>query len=199
MKKTFLILLIVSIFASITVAEEMPGTLSVGNKVIDFEAKNVHGDKVVLSEYYSNGKVMLVFYRGGWCMFCNIQLQEIEEYIEDLKALDITVVAISVDLPAKALETKTDKNLSFDIIAGLQTEILDKYGLINKIPDNTAKMYKEKYHIDLESASGKTDHVIAIPATYVVDQSGIVIYAYADEDYKSRPKTPDIINELINE
>jgi len=186
---------IVVLLASPLFAEEMPG-LQEGIEAPDFEALNYKGEKVKLSNLYKNGPVVLIFYRGGWCYYCNIQLRELQASLDDFKKYSATLVALSVDKVVKSAESVKEKRLDFEVISNPEGDILEAYDLIYKVPDELNKKYKEKYNIDLEAASGRTDHVIAIPATYIIDTSGTIVFAYANKDYKIRTSVKEILQEL---
>jgi len=187
--------MIFAVFASSLYAEEMPG-LQVGTQAPDFEAPNYKGEEVQLSQLYSNGPVVLIFYRGGWCPVCNVQLLQLQSRLEDFKKYNASLVTVSVDKIEKAAATVKDKGLDFEVISNPQGDILEAYGLIYRVPDELNKKYKEQYNIDLEAASGRTDHVIAIPATYIIDTKGTIVFAYANEDYKVRTSVEKILQEL---
>ena len=195
MRKIFISCVIMALFASPLVAEEMPG-LKVGVKAPDFEALNFKGEKVKLSDLYKNGPAVLIFYRGGWCYYCNIQLRELQANLDNFKKHNATLVALSVDTVVNAAATVKDKGLGFEVISNPEADILEAYELIYKVPDELNEQYKEKYNIDLEAASGRTDHVIAIPATYIIDTKGTIVFAYANEDYKVRASVEEILQEL---
>ena len=187
--------MIIVMFASPLFAEEMPG-LQVGIEAPDFEALNFKGKEVRLSDLYKDGPVVLIFYRGSWCPYCNVQLQQLQSRLVDFKKYKASLVAVSVDRIDKAAEAVEENDLEFEIISNPKGDILESYDLIYKVPDELNIKYKEKYNIDLEAASGRTDHVIAIPATYIIDTSGIIVFAYANEDYKVRTSVEEILRKL---
>jgi len=195
MKNFFLIFFILAFSATAVIAKEQPG-LTVGVQAPDFEAVNYKGEEVRLSNYYQDGPVVLIFYRGGWCMYCNLQLQAFQKELDEFKNLGVSIVALSVDRVQKAAETVAEKELGFEVVANPEADILEAYGLIYNVPDELAKKYKEEYNIDLEAASGQTHHIIAIPATYVIDQNGTIVFAYANVDYKVRPEVEEILEFL---
>lgn len=165
-------------------------------KAPDFEALNYEGKMVRLSQFYKKGPVVFVFYRGGWCPYCNLQLKQLQLNLDEFKKYNASLIAISVDKPVKAAETVKNLSLGFDAISDQQTNILKDYNLAYKVPDTLNAKYKDQYGIDLEAASGRTDHVISIPATYIIDQTGRIVFAYANEDYKVRTSPEEILAEL---
>lgn len=177
------------------VVEEMLG-LQVGEQAPDFEATTYEGKPFRFSEVYSQKPTVLIFYRGGWCPYCNTHLQEIQSKIGDFNRLGVSVVALSVDKPENEAATVAEKSLSFMIVSNPGAEVLQAYRLVEKVPDEVVAMLKNEYGIDLEAASGQTHHTIAVPAVYILNKNGKVLYAHADRDYKLRKSAEEIVSVL---
>jgi len=195
MKKIFILSLMALFLIGPAIAEETLG-LQTGIQAPDFKAVTYQGETIQLSEINQKGPIVLVFYRGGWCIYCNRQLQELQSRLEDFNAQGASVVAISVDLQENAANTVEEKELGFTVISDPDAKLLELYNLIFQVPDELAKKYKEEYSIDLEAYSGRTDHVISIPATYVIDRDGKIVFAYANRDYKVRTSSEKILEVL---
>ncbi|MCB9771089.1 MAG: redoxin domain-containing protein [Candidatus Omnitrophica bacterium] len=195
MKLIYTCCLMLLSFVTVTFAQDMPG-LKVGVTAPDFVANDFRGKKVQLSNSYKEGPVILIFYRGSWCPYCNAQLQQLQANLSKFKEYNASLIAVSVDKIDKAAEAVEGYNLEFDIVSNPKGDILEQYGLVFTVPDELNKKYKEQYDIDLEAASGRTDHVIAIPATYIIDTNGKIVFAYANEDYKIRTSSEEILEEL---
>lgn len=194
MRKIAIFVLLVLFFVTPIVAREEPG-LQIGTQAPDFEALTHQGNPVRLSDINKEGPVVLVFYRGGWCMYCNRQLQDLQVHLDDFKGLGASVVAISVDLRENAAKSVEEKQLGFTVISDPEADLLQLYKLVYKVPDDIVKQYEE-YDIDLNAASGRDDHVISIPATYVISRGGQIVYAHANRDYTIRPNLEDILDVL---
>ena len=196
MIKTLLSLVLAMTFAAApAAAQDMPG-LQVGDLAPDFTANDFRGEKFTLSDHYDEGPVILVFYRGGWCPYCNKHLQSLQARMEDFEKFGARLVAVSVDTVEKAAEPVKGHNLTFDVISNPEGDIIKAYGLSFKVPVEIREKYKE-YGIDLKAASGRDDGLIAVPATYIIDE-GKIIFAYADEDYTKRA-TPEQILAALDE
>jgi len=170
--------------------------LPLGASAPDFTAVTYEGKQITLADVNQDGPVVLVFYRGGWCPYCVRQLQDLQSRLEDFKVLGARLIAISVDRPEYSAKTAGEKQLGFDVVSNPDADLLELYGLVYQVPDDLAKKYKDEYGIDLEAASGRSDHVIAAPATYVIDAGGKIVYAFADPDYKIRPSMDDVLAAL---
>jgi len=127
--------------------------------------------------------------------FCNM-LKDYQKHIKEFKELNASIMAVSVDKPEKITEWLTENQMDIEIISNPEADLLELYNAVYKVPDDLATMYKEKYNIDLEAASGRTDHVISVPATYVIDEEGTIIFAHSDEDYKIRKSAEEILEVL---
>lgn len=195
MKKIFIILMLLGLAAMPLQAENMPG-LSLGSQAPDFEAVSYKGNSVKLSTLYKNGPVVLIFYRGGWCHFCNLQLQDYQQHWSEFEQMGVPVIALSVDTQDNAAATVKQKDLSFEVLSNPGAEVLEAYNAVYHVPDDLAELYKAKHGIDLEAASGRTDHVIAVPATYVIDSSGKIVFVHTDIDYKNRKTAEEILDVL---
>lgn len=190
--------LLVSLFPGVAVRAQMtegPG-LKVDSMAPDFTAETYAGNMITLSGYYQKGPVVLIFYRGAWCPYCNVHLKSFQDRLEDFKRLGASIVAVSVDKPEYGAKTVQKEALGFEVVSDPRADILTAYNVIYKVPDDLAEKYLSEYKIDLQAHSGREDHVIAVPATYVIDTSGKIIFAYADEDYKVRTKPDEVLNIL---
>ncbi|MCQ9208183.1 MAG: redoxin domain-containing protein [Omnitrophica bacterium] len=172
-----------------------PG-LKVGTVAPDFTGVTYMGNKIRLSDVYKNGPVVLIFYRGAWCPYCNLHLQSFQKRLKDFEKLGATILAVSIDKPEYGAETVKDNSLGFEVISDTQANILEAYKVIYKVPDQLAEKYRNEYQIDLEAHSGRTDHLIAIPATYIIDKTGKIVFAYANEDYKVRTQPNEVLDVL---
>ena len=197
MKKLFLFFIIGMCAISISSANEDLG-LPVGVQAPDFEAATYDGGQVKLSEITKDGPAVLIFYRGGWCPYCNRQLQELQSRLEEFQSTGATIVAISVDRQEKAAESVEGGGLGFTVVSDPEAGLLELYNIVYHVPDELVKKYKEEYKIDLERDSGETHHIIAVPAAFVVNRSGKIVFAYVNEDYKVRVSTDALLEALKN-
>ncbi|MGE0267051.1 MAG: peroxiredoxin family protein [Candidatus Omnitrophota bacterium] len=170
--------------------------LDEGAMAPDFEGISYEGKTVKLSEMYQNGPVVLIFYRGAWCPYCVRHLRSFQDRLDEIRALGADVLAVSVDQQEFAQKTVSENTLGFEVITDPAADILKEYNLIFQVPDELAEKYKNEYKIDLELHSGRTDHVIAVPATFIIANDGQIIFAYANEDYKVRTEPQEVIDAL---
>lgn len=167
--------------------------LKVGDKIPDAALIAADNKVVNLKALLNAKKALLVFYRGGWCPYCNTQLAELNTINPELLELGITSYAISTDRPEKITESSAKHKLSYQLLSDSEMHAAKAFGIGFKVDDETVKLYKEKYNIDLEADSGKTHHLLPVPSVFLVDKSGNITFAYSNPDYKVRAPAQDIL------
>lgn len=160
--------------------------LSVGAQVPDAAVRRSDGTPVRLQALIGGRPAVLVFYRGGWCPYCNTHLGQLKTVEKDLLDLGYTIVAISPDRPEKLAESSAQRELGFTLISDSKMEASRAFGLAFQVDAETVAMYLEKYKIDLEGDSGEKHHQLPVPAAYVARADGTIAFAYHDVDYKQR-------------
>lgn len=170
--------------------------LQVGDKAPVFKLRNDKGEWVDLASLLEHGPVVVAFYRGAWCPFCNKELQDIQKKIvpaaEDLGA---TVLAISPEAQQHAVELKEKRSLSFDLLHDEDNKTAKRYGIAFTLDPDTVSKYKG-YGIDVAAHNGTVNNELPIPATYIIDTEGVIRYAYVNEDYRKRANSKDVIEAL---
>ena len=168
-----------------------PG-LAIGAKAPEAQLRTIDNEAVKLSSLYEKGPVVIAFYRGGWCPYCNKELTEWQGRVEDLKAAGATLVAITPEKPSKVKDTMKKDHLDFKILSDAKLEAAKGFKVFFTLDAATQKKYKS-FGADLEqwNASGTWD--LPAPGTFVIDQTGTVRYAFADWDYKKRARPDDVI------
>lgn len=160
--------------------------LKKGDAIPDVSAQTVDDKAVHLKTLVAGNPTVLIFYRGGWCPYCNKHLSGLVDIQEDLKAAGVQMVAISIDQPSKLKETPQYEEFSYTLLSDADAEVAEAFGLAFTVPDALVAKYKTEYGIDLEAASGQTHHKLPHPAVYVVGRDGIIRFVYVNEDYKVR-------------
>lgn len=168
--------------------------LNVGDKAPDFTLKNHEGDPVTLSEVLAEGPVVLTWYRGGWCPYCNIALAALQEKLPEFKAEGAQLVALTPELPDYASETVEKNGLDFHVLSDLQNKVADQYGLVFKMADGVAKAMRENAKTN-ERNDDESD-TLPLAATYVIYVDGVIRYAFLDANYVNRAEPQVILDEL---
>lgn len=159
--------------------------LGVGDTVPEVELRSVAGVPVGLCTLVARQPTVLVFYRGGWCPYCSAQLSGLRKIEGELADLGYQLVAISPDKPEKLAESTAKQELGYALLSDSTADAIKAFGLAFRVDDTTLARYRG-FGIDLEQASGAAHHVLPVPAVYVVDRSGRILFVYWNADYKQR-------------
>ena len=182
--------------AAADLAKAMPNPgLKVGDKAPDFSLPNAYGKQIKLSSLLKKGPVIINFYRGAWCPFCNLELNALKKNLPEFKKYGASLISITPQKPDKSLAQVKKAKFPFDILSDLDSSIIKKYKLFFTLPPKLTKLYK-KLGLDIEAFNGKGRNELPVPGTYVVDKKGIIRAAYANTDYTKRMEPQAIIDAL---
>lgn len=193
MKK--LLIFLVTIVSLQAYAQTYPPGLKVNDAAPDFTAVDQKGENIHLSKLLKKGNVVLVFYRGQWCPYCNKELKQLEDSIGLIRAKGATVLAITPELPENISKTIKKTNASYPILYDKGLKIMNAYKVAYKVDDETVEKYKG-YGIDFLKVNGDNAASLPVPAVYVVNKKGKIIYRFFDIDYKKRSSVKDILDHL---
>lgn len=169
--------------------------LKVGQKMPDFSLKDAHGKTVHLRDLRKNGPVIVTFYRGSWCPYCNAQLSAYQKHLKEFQAKGATLIAITPEKPDLAVLTEEKKKLAFPILTDSDNKLAKKLGLVWAVEGELKKIYNQ-FGVDLEKDQGNSEWKLPIPATYIVAKDGKIKYAFLDIDYTHRADPSDLLNSL---
>lgn len=194
--KKLLILCSVVFIAIVGFAQEQPEGLFINSKAPDFKGKDQHGNEVRLKDLLKKGKVVLVFYRGHWCPYCNKQLQRLSDSLSLIVEKGATVVAVTPEKPGKQDSTGTGKEIAYSILYDEGLKIMKSYDVDFEVQENVVTRYRNT-GIDLEKINGNKDWKwLPVPAVYIIDKESNITYRYFNADYKKRPTVAEIIKNL---
>lgn len=169
--------------------------LKPGSVIPDLTVQDIDQKAVNLRQLARSGPLLLVFYRGGWCPYCNFQIHELVEAYPSFKAKGIRPVAISVDRPEEGAKTRATYAIPFPVLSDPELSVHKAFNVVNKVsPEYLAKL--KSMGKDLESYSGRPHNSIAIPAVFLIDRSATVRWAHAHEDYKLRPSAAQLLSHM---
>jgi peroxiredoxin len=200
MKNQFLLtakLLFCILFISASLAQaQVPVGLQVNQSAPDFTAKDQSGKSVVLKSLLKKGNVVLVFYRGEWCPYCNKYLKELEESLLKINSKNATVIAVTPEKPEYIVMSVEKTKASFPILHDEGLKIMKSYDVAYKLDEKAIKKYK-KINVDLNQINGTINSEnLPVPAVYVINQKGIIVYKYFDPDYTNRAPISTILKYL---
>lgn len=189
MKPYILPLLCLSLMSNLFA--EVPGSateakpLGEGKTAPNVEFHTVDGEKTDLNTVRDGQPVVLVFYRGGWCPYCNRHLSELQAVEDDLKDKGWKIVAVSPDRPEKLRESLKELEVDYTLLSDSDMSAAQAFGVAFQVDPPTVKKL-ESYKIDLVAASGKPHRQLPVPSVFLIDREGRIVYAYSNPDYKTR-------------
>lgn len=169
-------------------------TLQKGDKAVLFEGKNQSGDKVILEEKLSEGPVVLIFYRGYWCPHCSRYLNNYQDSLDILRTYGAKMIAVSPEPPSAVSKTKNKTEADFPVISDESGKIMKAYGVDFEVKSSYNAMIRVAKGVDLRDYNKSSDKAeLPIPATYIINKKGKIIYLHFDPDYTSRASVNDMI------
>lgn len=170
-------------------------SLKVGEKAPNFSLPNVTGKTVELNSLLTETPVVISFYRGGWCPYCNMELRSLQNYLPQITELGAKLIAISPETPDNSLSTTEKNELTFEVLSDVGNKVAKEFGLVFQLPEELRPIY-QNFGIDLPAYNGDKSFELPIAATYVVAMDGTVIHGFVDPDYTKRLDPEEIINVL---
>ncbi len=161
----------------------------------NFVLPDATGNTVELETLLREGPVVLTFYRGGWCPYCNIELRALQAALPQIRTHGANLVAVSPQTPVQSLSTAEKNDLEFAVLSDLGNSVARKYGLVFTLPETLRPIYAN-FEIDLPAHNGDESFELPAPATYVIDRDGSVQYAFINADYRQRAEPADVIASL---
>lgn len=168
---------------------------NVGDRALDFELPHVKGGSLSLQSALQEGPVVLSFYRGSWCPFCDLELNALQARLPDIHAAGARLIAVSPEKPDSSLSYVEKRNLAFDVLSDLGNRTARDYGLVMTIHELLRPLYLQ-WGIDLPAANGDDSHELPVPATYVIASNGEIRAAHVDKDFSKRMEPDDIVQAL---
>ncbi len=169
--------------------------LGAGDLAIDFNLPNIDGENINLTQALRKGPVVLNIYRGGWCPYCNLELNALQKALAEIESAGGQLIAVAPQLPDKSIESVNRHQLTFEVLSDVGNKVSRQYGLVFTLPEALRPIY-EQFALDVPGYNGDDSFELPIPATYVIKQSGEIVHAFVDADYTQRMEPADIVNIL---
>ncbi len=180
---------------SLTADEAVGLALKVGDTAPDFELPDAMGRTVRLSEMLASGPVVLAFYRGSWCPYCNRELRGLQLALPNVEAAAARMVAVSPQTPDSSLTIVERQNLTFPVLSDAGNRVARAFGLVFRVDDEVRQQYRAA-GIDLTRSNGDDSWELPVPATYVVAPDRTITYAFVEADYTRRAAPADVVAAL---
>jgi len=146
---------------------------------------NQTGGDTDLARLAADGPLVVTFYRGGWCPYCNLELRAWQSALPQVLAAGARLVAVSPETPDNTLDTSEKNALAFDVLSDTEGRLADALGIRFELSPAIKALY-QKFGHDLPARNGDTRWSLPLPATYVVDKGGRIVLAHVDPDYRNR-------------
>ena len=169
--------------------------LKAGDKAPAFTLNDPDGKPVSSAALLARGPLVLSFYRGVWCPYCNMELQALQEALPSFQALGASLAAISPQSPVNSRKSVRQNGLGFPILSDTHNDVAAAFGLRFELPDYLVELYKSLKN-DLPAFNGDESWTLPMPARYVIGQDGTILYAEVNPDYTRRPEPQDMLPAL---
>ena len=167
--------------------------LKVGQSVPEFTLPDAFGNEVSLKTLLAQGPVVVSFYRGEWCPFCNLELLALQEALPKIKELGASLIAISPEKPDHGIVATEKNKLTFPVLSDLGNKVARQFGIVFQVGQELREFSKNVFKNDLALRNGDQSYELPIPATFVIDKPGTVRFAHADVDYMLGRVEPEVV------
>ncbi|MFI5114585.1 MAG: peroxiredoxin-like family protein [Terriglobales bacterium] len=169
--------------------------LGVGAKAPSFELSDHNGKRVSSADLLSKGRLVVSFIRGRWCPFCVGQMEAMNYIAAQIEAAGASLAAISPQTVKQAYFMHDQHQFRFPLLVDVRNEVARQFGLVYRVPEEQQRLYRSTF-VNLPFANGDDSWNLPIPATYVIDCDGSILFASANEDYTGRPEPLEILAQL---
>lgn len=170
--------------------------LKKGEQIPKFELPDAKGNKVAIADLLKKGPIVISFYRGGWCPYCNLNLHYLQKELPAIEKAGASLVAISPQTPDQSLTTAEKDELLFTVLSDRRNQVAKQFGLVFTLPEKLQKLYKTFG----TACNGDDSNQLPLADTYIVNNKGEVVERFVDVDYKNRmdPKTIVAVFNALN-
>lgn len=166
-----------------------------GDPAPTFTLKDARGGEVSLQKLLSEGPVVLAYYRGQWCPYCDMQLRAYQEVLPQIRALGANLVAVSPQTPDESLSTAEKRNLAFSVLSDVGNKVARSYGLVFKVPAGLDGIHKA-FGIDLAKSNGDATNELPVPGVFVIRRDGRIAFSFVNADYRERLEPAELLRQL---
>jgi peroxiredoxin len=164
--------------------------LKVNDSVPDFTLPDAFGHEISLKTLLKKGPVVISFYRGEWCPFCNIELHALQEALPKISGLGASLIAISPEKPDSGIVMTEKNKLTFPVLSDFKNTVARQFGIVFRVGNELQDLSRTVFKNDLAVRNGEDTYELPVPATFVVDVSGIVRFAHVEADYMTGRAEP---------
>lgn len=168
-------------------------TLQIGNIIPDTPLHSIHNEVTLLSNIDYTNFLILNFYRGGWCPYCNMELREYEKLRKDFNLEGTDIIGISAERVELAKQTHSKNSLSLPIFTDVDAKLMKAIGIVFQLDEASKKEYKN-FGMDLTKIHGNNNYELPVPAIYVINKKREIVYTHFEEDYMTRLEPKELLS-----
>ena len=176
--------------------EKGKNALKVGEQAPNFELPDALGNQIKLSGLLENGAVVVTFYRGSWCPYCNLQLRALQAKLPEIQSLGATLVAISPEVPDASMTKNEISEMDFTVLSDQDAKVASKYGVAWEVPEFLLDHMRVDRNLDLKQVNNGNGTALPIPATFIIGTDGAIQWSYVNVDYRTRSEPDEIVEAL---
>lgn len=173
--------------------EQGANATAIGERAPEFNLPSAKGESVLLSQLQTKGSVVVTFYRGSWCPYCNLQLRAMYSRLDEIHSLGAQLVAISPEVPDESLSKTEIDDMTFPVLSDQDAKVAQQFGVAWEVPEVILQHMRNDRNLDLSDINNGNGSVLPIPATFIIDRDGIVQWRFIEVDYRMRAEPDDII------
>lgn len=165
--------------------------LRVNDSAPDFALPDAFGHDISLKALLKAGPVVISFYRGEWCPFCNLELRALQEALPRINKLGANLIAISPEKPDSGIIAAEKNKLTFPVLSDFKNTVARQFGIVFRVGDEVQNLSKTVFKNDLALRNGEDSYELPVPATFVIDAQGVVRFAHVEADYMTGRAEPE--------
>lgn len=169
--------------------------LKIGDKVPDIPLTTVDNNNTFISELLKTDFLILNFYRGGWCPYCNLELREYERLRKDFLQINTDVIGISAEIPERTIQTSNKNKLTIPLLVDIDAKFMKEIGIVFRLDEASKNEYKN-FGMDFIQIHGNSNFELPVPAVYVINTNMEIIYTHFEEDYMTRLEPTTLFNHI---
>jgi len=170
-------------------------TLNVGDEIPQINLPNAVGKTIDVNSMLKDGPVVISFYRGAWCPYCNLELKALQQALPEIKSLDAQLIAISPNTPDNSISSIEKHGLEFEVLTDAGNKIAKEFKLVFNLAEELHPIFQQ-FNFDVPKYNGDESWELPIPATYIIDTDGRIIHSFVNADYTQRMEPAEIISKL---
>jgi peroxiredoxin len=164
----------------------------VGERAPTFTVRTAKGESYLFDAAKRSKPAVLIFYRGGWCPYCNAQLASLRKAEPELISLGYEVLFMSTDRPELLYTSLKEKDINYTLLSDSKMQAAEAFGVAFRMEDAAVARYKG-FGVDLEATTGETHHELPVPSVFIVDKTGVIRFVHWNPDFKVRMSADEIL------